>query len=140
MVAAFGFDERTVGQWQARAGRHCQKAHAAMVPQGRGDLGYVPADELWVKLMAKWVWMAMALAVPSRLWRGGVISQHRDGRLITERVRRIDACAASLALRVCGDGLASYVTAFMRVFRHTLAFRKGASGGAYRSRSGNQRR
>ena len=31
------------------------------------------ADELWVKLVAKRVWMAMALAVPSRLWLGGVI-------------------------------------------------------------------
>ena len=73
IVAAFGLDERTVRQWQARAGRHCQKAHAAIVQQGRVDLGHVQADELWVKLVAKRVWMAMALAVPSRLWLGGVI-------------------------------------------------------------------
>ena len=63
IVAAFGLDERTVRQWQTRAGRHCQKAHAAIVQQGRVDLGHVQADELWVKLVAKRVWMAMALAL-----------------------------------------------------------------------------
>ena len=94
--------------------------HEAIVQQGRVDLGHVQADELWVKLVAKRVWMAMALAVPSRLWLGGVISQHRDRGLITELVQRIRACAASLAILVCVDGLASYVTAFVRVFRHTV--------------------
>ena len=84
------------------------------------------ADELWVKLVAKRVWMAMALAVPSRLWLGGVISEHRDRRLITDRVQGIRACAASLAILVCVDGLASYVTAFLRVFRH--AMRTGRRG------------
>jgi hypothetical protein len=77
IVTAFSLDERTVRQWQGRAGRHCQKAHAALVQQGRVDLDHVQADELWVKLVAKRVWMAMALAVPSRLWLGGVISEHR---------------------------------------------------------------
>jgi len=120
IVAAFGLDERTVRQWQARAGRHCQKAHAAIVQQGGVDLGHVQADELWVKLVAKRVWMAMALAVPSRLWLGGVISEHRDRRLITNLVQKIRACAASLAILVCVDGLASYVTAFLQVFRHTV--------------------
>jgi transposase-like protein len=73
IVAAFGLDERTVTRWQARAGRHCQKAHAAIVQQGQVDLGHVQADEVWVKLVGKRVWMAMALAVPARLWLGGVI-------------------------------------------------------------------
>jgi transposase-like protein len=120
IVAAFGLDERTVRQWQARAGWHCQKAHAALVQQGRVDLGHVQADELWVKLVAKRVWMAMALAVPSRLWLGGVISEHRDRSLITCLVQKIHACAASLAILVCVDGLASYVTAFLQVFRHAI--------------------
>jgi transposase-like protein len=120
IVAAFGLDERTVRHWQARAGQHCQQVHEAMVQQGQVDLGHVQADELWVKLVAKRAWMAMALAVPSRLWLGGVISQHRDRGLITELVQRIRACAASLAILVCVDGLASYVTAFRRVFRHAV--------------------
>ncbi len=38
IVAAFGFDERTVGQWQARAGCHCQQVHQAILSQGRSTL------------------------------------------------------------------------------------------------------
>src|SRR5947199_1673547 len=64
--------------------------------------------------------MALALAVPSRLWLGGVISRHRDLPLITRLVRRVLACAAPRAILVCVDGLASYVTAFPRVFRQPV--------------------
>ncbi|HEX2201403.1 MAG TPA: hypothetical protein VHH93_05320 [Gammaproteobacteria bacterium] len=120
IVAAFGFDERTVAQWQARAGEHCQGVHRHLVEQGQVELGQVQADELWVKLVGKRLWMAMALAVPSRLWLGGVISPHRDRALITELVQKVRACARSLAILVCVDGLASYVTAFLRVFREPV--------------------
>jgi transposase-like protein len=120
IVAAFGFDERTVAQWQARAGEHCQEVHRHLVEQGQVELGQVQADELWVKLVGKRLWMAMALAVPSRLWLGGVISPHRDRALITELVQKVRACARSLAILVCVDGLASYVTAFLRVFRYPV--------------------
>src|ERR687887_360901 len=117
IVAAFGFDERTVAQWQARAGEHCQDVHRHLVQQGQVELGQVQADELWVKLVGKCVWMAMAIAVPARLWLGGVIRPHRGRALITELVQGVRACARSLAILVCVDGLASYVTAFLRVFR-----------------------
>jgi transposase-like protein len=117
IVAAFGFDERTVARWQARAGEHCQDVHRHLVQQGQVELGQVRADELWVKLVGKCVWMAMAIAVPARLWLGGVISPDRDRALITELVQGVRACARSLAILVCVDGLASYVTAFLRVFR-----------------------
>ena len=59
------------------------------------------------------LWMAMAMAVPSRLWLGGVISPRRDLALITAVVRMVRSCARSLAILVCVDGLASYVTAFV---------------------------
>ena len=62
----------------------------------------------------------MAMAVPSRLWLGGVISPHRDLVLITTLVQMVRSCARSLAILVCVDGLASYVTAFLQVFRHPL--------------------
>jgi transposase-like protein len=126
IVAAFGFDERTIAQWQARAGEHCQEVHRHLVEQGQVELGQVQADELWVKLVGKRLWMAMALAVPSRLWLGGVISPHRDRALITELVQKVRACARSLAILVCVDGLASYVTAFLRVFRDPV--RTGCRG------------
>jgi transposase-like protein len=117
IVAAFGLDERTVAAWLTRAGQHCQRVHQHVVQQGQVDLQHVQADELWVKLVGRRVWMAMAMAVPSRLWLGGVISGHRDLVFITSLVQLVRSCARSLAMLVCVDGLRSYVTAFLHVFR-----------------------
>ena len=117
IVAAFGLDERTVAAWLARAGGHCRQVHEHLVQQGQVDLQHVQADELWVKLVGQRVWMALALAVPTRLWLGGRLSPQRDLPLITGLVQQIRACARRLDLLVCVDGLASYVTACLRVFR-----------------------
>jgi transposase-like protein len=117
IVAAFGLDERTVAAWLARAGAHCQQVHAHLVQQGQSDLQHVQADELWVKLVGQRVWMALALAVPSRLWLGGAISPQRDRALITAVVQQVRACARRRDVLVCVDGLSSYITAFRRVFR-----------------------
>jgi transposase-like protein len=126
IVAAFGLDERTVAAWQQQAGAHCRQVHAHVVQQGQVDLQHVQADELWVKMVGRRVWMAMAMAVPSRLWLGGVISPRRDSVLITTLVQMVRSCARSRAILVCVDGLASYVTAFRRVFRNPM--RTGRAG------------
>lgn len=120
IVAAFGLDERTVARWLASAGAHCQRIHEHLVEQGQVDLHHVQADEVWVKQVGGKVWMALALAVPTRLWLGGVISGSRDLPLITRLVRRVRVCAATPAILVCVDGLASYVTAFLQVFRQPI--------------------
>jgi len=120
IVAAFGLDERTVAHWLARAGQHCLRVHEHLVEQGQIDVQHVQADELWVKQVGGKVWMALALAVPTRLWLGGVISRHRDLPLIMRLVQRVRACAASPAILVCVDGLASYVTACWKVFRQPI--------------------
>lgn len=139
IVAAFGLDERTVAAWQQRAGAHCQKVHEHLVQAGQVDLGHVQADELYLRTCrpptpgdgapaaeqedgaaaasSGRVWQAMAMAVPSRLWLGGVISAHRDKHLIRQIAEQIRACACSLVVLVCVDGLSSYVTAIGRVFR-----------------------
>ena len=70
VVAAFGLDERTVAAWQQRAGHHCEQVQRATVQAGQVELEHVQADELWVKLVGRKVWLAQALAVPSRLWLG----------------------------------------------------------------------
>ena len=62
----------------------------------------------------------MAMAVESRLWLGGVISRRRDGRLISTLVQQVKSCLRSLAVLVCVDGLASYVSAFLKAFRHKV--------------------
>ena len=120
IVAAFGFDERTVARWFAAAGNHCQKVHAHLVEQRAVDLKHVQADELWVKLVGRKVWMAMALAVPTRLWLGGATSPQRDLQLITNLVNKVRSCAKDLAILVCVDGLSSYVSAFLKVFRNPV--------------------
>lgn len=120
IVAAFGLAERTVARWLGRAGRQCQQVHEHLVEQGQVDIQHVQADELWVKQVGANVWMALALAVPTRLWLGGVISGQRDLPLITRLVQRVRACAVTPAILVCVDGLASYVTAFLQVFRQPI--------------------
>src|SRR5215470_294661 len=82
IVAAFGFDERTVAEWFARAGRQSRALPEPLVEQPR-DLGQVQADELRVKAQGGIVWMAMALRVSTRLWLGGEVSPHRDLSLIS---------------------------------------------------------
>src|SRR3954447_4031607 len=117
IVAAFGLDERTVADWRGRAGRHGQRFHEHRVLRGQVELGHVQADELFAKVVGRRLWMAMAMAVPSRLWLGGVVSARRDLTLIMTVVGMVRRAARSLEFLVCVDGLASYVTAFTRVFR-----------------------
>jgi hypothetical protein len=118
MVAACGVAERTVAAWVARAGQHGQPVHQPLVHHGRVDVPHVQADALWVKLVGRRAWMAMA--VPSRRWLGGVIRPRRDLVLITTLVQMGRASAWTLALLVGVDGLASDVTAFLRVFRQPV--------------------
>src|SRR3954471_6962599 len=110
IVAAFGLDERTVADWRDRAGRHGQRLHEHVVLRGQVELGHVQADELYAKAVGRRLWMAMAMAVPSRLWLGGVVSACRDLALIMAVVAMVRCAARSMAFLVCVDGLASYVT------------------------------
>lgn len=126
IVMAFGLDERTVADWRERAGRHGQHFHEHHVLNGQVDMGHVQADELFVKAVAQRPWMAMAMAVPSRLWLGGVISPRRDLSLILTVVQLVRRAGRSPAFLVCVDGLARYVTAFARVFRDPV--RTGRAG------------
>jgi hypothetical protein len=49
IVAAFGFDERTVAAWWTRSGRQGQAVHEYLIAEPR-DLGQVQADELRVHI------------------------------------------------------------------------------------------
>ena len=141
IVAAFELDERTVAAWQERAGAQCQRVHSHLVQAGQVDLQHVQADEIYVKVCTPprtketgpeeqntlpaslppsegrgRVWQAMAMAVPSRLWLGGVLSVRRDRQLIDALATRVRACARSTRVLVCVDGLSSYVGAIKRAF------------------------
>jgi transposase-like protein len=116
IVAAFGFDERTVAEWWARSGRHSQAVHEYLVEHPR-DLGQVQADELRVKKQGGIVWMALAMMVKTRLWLGGEVSEQRDRPLIRRLIERVRRCAAPRPLLVCTDGLCSYIRAIRETFR-----------------------
>jgi len=120
IVAAFGFDERTVKSWWERAGEHCQQVHQHLVEGSQLDLGQVQADEIKVKMQGGVIWMAMAMMVSSRLWLGGVISSRRDKVLIRSLADKVRGIALCRPLLVAVDGLPSYVKAFQRAFRSKL--------------------
>jgi transposase-like protein len=92
IVAAFGFDERTVADWWARAGGQCQAVQEYLVEQPRA-LGQVQADEIRVKTQGGIVWMALAMMVRSRLWLAGEVSEQRAMTLIRRLIERVRRCA-----------------------------------------------
>src|SRR5829696_5808634 len=121
VVAAFGLDERTVASWQAKAGEHCQSVHQHHLDTRKIDLGHVQADELYARRQGGRSWVAMALAVPSRLWLGGALSPVRNMDLIQRLVGMVRlAWLPGTALLICVDGLISYVGAFRAAFREKV--------------------
>ena len=118
IVAAFGLDERTVADWQDKAGHQAQGVDHHFLSTSPVDLQHVQADEIYGKTVGGRCWLAMALAVPSRLWLGGVVRPVRDLRLIQRLVDLVRlAWKPGRSLLICVDGLASDVTAFWRAFR-----------------------
>ncbi len=121
IVHAFGLDERTVARWQERAGHHCQNVHEATVMQAKLDLEHVQADEIRVKGHRMIPWMAMAIMVSTRLWLGGVVSEHRDRKLADQLLAMVKVCCLPLCtLLVVTDGWAAYVGSIRRAFREKV--------------------
>jgi transposase-like protein/IS1 family transposase len=116
IVVAFGFDERTVAAWFARAGRQAQAVQEHVVEQPQ-DLGQVQADEIRVKQQGKISWMALAMSVGTRLWLAGEVSEQRDLGLIRRLLGRVRRCAARRPLLVCTDGFRAYPRAIRETFR-----------------------
>ena len=117
IVAAFGFDKRTVKKWWKRAGAHCQQVHDHVVQNSQLDLHQVQADEIKAKIQGGVIWIAMAMMVPGRRWLGGVSSPRRDKALSQSLANQVRAVALCRPLLVAVDGLPSYVNAFQRAFR-----------------------
>ena len=128
IVKAFDLDERTVRDWHERAGKHCQNIHEQIVEKSEQDLQQVQADEIKVKTLMGSYWMALAMAVPTRLWLGGVVSRKRDLDLIQALVDKVRAIALCRPLLLAADGLASYVTAFRMAFRSKEPHWRGEIG------------
>jgi transposase-like protein len=118
IVAAFVLDERTVADWQQKAGRHAKVLQDQVVCQGQVDLGQVQGDELYVKTQRGTVWMATAMSVFSRLFLWGAVAPHRDTTLITQVVQQVRAAAPiGRPILWAVDGFAAWTTAIRQVFR-----------------------
>jgi transposase-like protein len=128
IVKAFSLDERTVCDWQKRAGKYCQQVHEHLVEDSQHDLEQVQADEIKVKTQRGTVWMALAIWVPTRLWMGGVLSPKRDLDLIQALADKVRSMALCRPLLLAVDGLASYVTAFRIAFRSKFPRVEGETG------------
>ena len=101
---AFGFDERTVAAWEARAGGQGQAVQEHLVEQAR-ELGHVQADEIRVKSQGGIVWTALAMMVKTRLWLAGEVSEHRDMPLIRQLIEQV--CAVRPTTPFCAVPMGS---------------------------------
>ncbi|HEX9441629.1 MAG TPA: hypothetical protein VF909_18220, partial [Roseiflexaceae bacterium] len=111
IVATFELSERTVADWQGKAGRHARQLQAQVVCHGQIDLGQVQADELYTKTQAGPIWVATAMTVFSRLWLWGAISWQRDAALITPVIEQVRAAAQpGHPILFAVDGFKAYLT------------------------------
>jgi hypothetical protein len=115
------FATRGGTSWRGKAGGHCEAVHRHHLGSKKLDLAHVQADELYAKRQGGRSWVAMAMAVPQRLWLGGVLSPARNMALIQRLVDTVRlAWRPGTALLICVDGLPSYVGAFWRAFREKV--------------------
>ena len=121
IVAAFALDERTVADWQQKAGQHAKVIQRQVVCQGQVNLGQVQGDELYVKTQRGTVWMATAMSVFSRLFLWGAIAPQRDTVLITQVVQQVRAAARiGQPILWAVDGFAAWTTTILKVFRNPV--------------------
>lgn len=118
IVATFELDERTVADWQRKAGKHAKTVQETVVCQGQVDVGQVQADELYTKTQAGSVWIATAMTVFSRLWLWGTVSWERDTALVEPVIDHVRAAARpNQPILFAVDGFKAYVGCILKVFR-----------------------
>ncbi len=121
IVVAFFIDERTVADWQKKAGKFSKKVQETVVCNGKVALGQVQVDEICVNAQGKKkIWVATGMDVFSRLFLWGEVSTRRDKKLI-ERVMfgiRETASSTIAPILFAVDGFAAYPNTIIKVF-HT---------------------
>ena len=121
IVATFELDERTVADWQRKAGEHAKTVQETVVCHGQVDVGQVQADELYTKTQAGPVWIATAMTVFSRLWLWGAISWERNTALVEPVIEHVRAAAQpNQPILFAVDGFKAYVGCILKVFRDPL--------------------
>lgn len=121
IVAAFELDERTVSDWQEKAGIHAKGVQEALVCNGQVELGQVQGDEFYTKTQCGAVWIATAMCVFSRLFLWGAVSIERNGTLVTEVVEHVKAAAVpNQPVLWATDGFRAWASAILTVFRRPI--------------------
>ncbi len=121
IVHAFGLDERTVADWQRRAGKHCQQVHETLVQQAKVPTQHIQADEIRVRGRKMMAWMGLAMEVSTRLWLAGVVSVQRDKALAERLLQQVRACCRAMqALLISTDGWNAYPKSILRAFREKV--------------------
>jgi hypothetical protein len=121
IVHTYHLDERTVADWELRAGWHCEKVHQDQIEQGKLDPKQGQADEMRIKARGVVLWMAMAMVIPTRLWVAGAVSKTRDSHLIDRLMLQMRRCCKDLCrLLICTDGFAAYPKSILRAFREKV--------------------
>jgi transposase-like protein len=121
IVRAFEWDERTVVDWQNRAGIHCEAVHKANIERGMLDMIHVQADEIWAKMKGAVIWIGLAIMVPTRLWIAVEISNKRDSSFTDCFMQKVRRCCKDLcALLICTDGLPAYPKSILKAFRNKV--------------------
>jgi transposase-like protein/IS1 family transposase len=121
IVHAYGLDERTVADWQRRAGKHCQQVHQAIVEQGKVSPSQVQAHEIRGKGRKLVIWMGLAIDASSRLWLAGVLSVSRDRHLADHLLQQVRRCCHFVqGLLICTDGWNAYPKSILRAFREKV--------------------
>ena len=118
IVAAFERDERTIARWLRRCGHHAEVFHHQHMR--RLDLQQVQVDELWLRMQQQVLWLAMALAVGSRLWLGAVRRPTRDKQLARQIITCVYNWAQQRPLVIAFDGWSAYPKACYQVFREPV--------------------
>ncbi|MGZ3610846.1 MAG: transposase [Ktedonobacteraceae bacterium] len=81
IVHAYGLDERTVADWQKRAGKHCQLVHHALVEQGKIKAHHIQADEIRAKGRKMIAWMGLcAVSVHMKFLRNAGEGESKTSR------------------------------------------------------------
>lgn len=118
IVIAFGLDERTVSEWQRKAGLHAKGVQEAMVCNGQVDVGQVQGDEFYLRTQCGGVWIATAMSVFSRLCLWGAVSIERKTALVTQVVTQVKAAAQpNQPLLWAVDGFSAWTQAILHHFR-----------------------
>jgi transposase-like protein len=126
IVYTYKLDERTVADWQMRAGLHCEKVHKDKIEQGNLDPKQVQVDEIRVKAREMVIWMGLAMMVPTRLWIAGLVSKTRDSNFTDTLLQHVRNCCIALsAILICVDGLKSYPKSILKAFREKVKDKPG---------------